>query len=171
MSAAQILTDAAAVVGGNAADRDLGKERSMARTVKAFNILTGHNLSERDGWMFMVFLKAARACTTPTGKADDYLDLSAYGALAGESVEEPDPQIELPLTGVSLTWIEWMGAGMPHQLLNEHRIDVLLESGDVLENRQASHICWTEDSCVKSWRLAQPEKSVTVPVTKPGDKL
>lgn len=58
----------------------------MGKTVKAFNAITGHNLSERDGWMFMVQLKAVRACTTPTGQPDDYQDGVAYFGLAGESV-------------------------------------------------------------------------------------
>ena len=57
----------------------------MGRTVAAFNALTGHNLSERDGWLFMGVLKMARACCTPSGRPDDYVDLSSYGALAGEA--------------------------------------------------------------------------------------
>lgn len=60
-------------------------ERSMSRTVNAFNAITGHTLSERDGWMFMVILKAARACNTPTGIGDDYEDGAAYFGLAGEA--------------------------------------------------------------------------------------
>lgn len=60
-------------------------ERSMLATVTAFNALTGHTLSERDGWLFMVTVKAARACATPTGIPDDYQDGAAYFALAGES--------------------------------------------------------------------------------------
>ena len=35
-------------------------ERSMASTVKAFNALTGHNLTESEGWEFMVLLKLVR---------------------------------------------------------------------------------------------------------------
>jgi hypothetical protein len=79
-AAAQHLQDRAAL-----RDQPAG-ERSMARTVSAFNALTGHAISERDGWLFMVALKAARACTTPSGIADDYQDGAAYFALAGESV-------------------------------------------------------------------------------------
>ena len=72
-----------------AAARDQpGGERSMRRTVDAFNALTGNKLSERDGWMFMVALKMARACTTPTGLADDYEDLAAYAGLAGECASQ-----------------------------------------------------------------------------------
>ena len=88
-TAVDILHRAAGHIEDRAAQRDQAQgERSMARTVAAFNALTGHQLSERDGWLFMVALKAARACCTPTGQPDDYEDLSAYGALAGESVRE-----------------------------------------------------------------------------------
>lgn len=65
-------------------DQPAGGERSMARVVKAFNAATGHVLTERDGWLFMVQLKLVRAATTQTGVADDYEDMAAYAALAGE---------------------------------------------------------------------------------------
>lgn len=85
-TAPDILRQAAQTIDDRAAERDLEQERSMGRTVAAFNSLSGYNLSERDGWLFMVILKAARATSTPTGNPDDYIDLAAYGALAGESV-------------------------------------------------------------------------------------
>ena len=85
-SAPDILKRAAKHMEDRAAARDQpGGERSMRRTVDAFNAITGHRVSERDGWMFMVMLKAARACTTPSGLPDDYEDLVAYAGLAGES--------------------------------------------------------------------------------------
>lgn len=87
LSAPDILKRAAKHMEDRAAARDQpGGERSMARTVAAFNAITGHTISERDGWMFMVMLKAARACTTAAGLPDDYEDLAAYAGLAGESV-------------------------------------------------------------------------------------
>lgn len=87
MKAQDILRQSAQHIEDRAKSRDQeGGERSMARTVTAFNALTGHTISERDGWLFMVILKAARACGTPTGLPDDYEDAAAYVALAGESV-------------------------------------------------------------------------------------
>ena len=87
MNASDILKRAAQHMEDRAAARDKPEgERSMARTVTAFNALTGHSLSERDGWLFMAVLKAARACSTASGVADDYEDGAAYFALAGESV-------------------------------------------------------------------------------------
>lgn len=64
----------------------------MARAVAMFNELVGSSgdaallgpgMSELDGWRFMVCLKLARSIN---GKfnADDYDDMAAYAALAGE---------------------------------------------------------------------------------------
>lgn len=88
VTAPDILKRAAQHMEDRAVARDQpGGERSMTRTVDAFNALTGHAISERDGWMFMVVLKAARACTTATGLADDYDDMAAYSGLAGEAAQ------------------------------------------------------------------------------------
>lgn len=58
-------------------------ERSMGRTVEAFNAITGHKLSEEQGWLFMVLLKAVRS-QQGKYKSDNFEDLIAYGALQGE---------------------------------------------------------------------------------------
>lgn len=59
-------------------------ERSMAKTVEAFNTITGRDLSETDGWLMMTLLKAVRA-NQGQFKSDNYEDLVAYAALMGES--------------------------------------------------------------------------------------
>src|SRR5690606_8402346 len=82
-TAHNLLQEAAKAVLDRAAERDVEEERSMGRCVRAFNELTGHQLSERDGWLFMAVLKAARATATPTGRKDDYVDGAAYFGLAG----------------------------------------------------------------------------------------
>lgn len=58
-------------------------ERSMARTIEAFNAITGRELTEREGWMFMILLKMVRGFQ---GKyhEDDYVDGAAYFGLLGE---------------------------------------------------------------------------------------
>ena len=87
MSAIGMLDDAQKAIGNRAAERDrTDGERSMRAAVDAFNALTGHKLTERDGWMFMVMLKASRA-QAGRFRADDYIDGAAYFALAGESAD------------------------------------------------------------------------------------
>ncbi len=59
-------------------------ERSMGKTVAAFNAITGKELSETDGWLLMTLLKAVRA-NQGNFKSDNYEDLTAYAALLGEA--------------------------------------------------------------------------------------
>lgn len=81
--AQRILKEAADNIDNRAAERDTDSERSMARAVAIFNAYSGRALTETEGWMFMVALKMARS---KAGKfqRDDYTDLAAYAALAGE---------------------------------------------------------------------------------------
>ncbi len=58
-------------------------ERSVADTVAMFNHLTKHELSEADGWKFLLLLKLVRA-ENGDFHADDYVDLAAYSGLLGE---------------------------------------------------------------------------------------
>jgi hypothetical protein len=60
-----------------------GGERSMGKTIAAFNIITGYNLTEEEGWLFMEILKQVRSMQG-SFKADNYEDLAAYAALRGE---------------------------------------------------------------------------------------
>lgn len=97
MKAPEILKQAARHIEDRAKARDQPEgERSMGKTVAAFNAITGNSLSERDGWVFMQVLKLARACNTASGLADDYEDAAAYAALAGEAASwKPDPVGEI----------------------------------------------------------------------------
>lgn len=59
-------------------------ERSMKRTVDMFNACFGTNLTETQGWQFMVCLKMARSVHGEFNM-DDFIDGTSYFALAGES--------------------------------------------------------------------------------------
>lgn len=59
-------------------------ERSMEVTVKAFNAITGHNLSVEQGWLFMGVLKMVRS-QQGAFKLDNYEDLAAYAGLQAEA--------------------------------------------------------------------------------------
>ncbi len=86
MDASAILTEAAETIKGRAAERDVEQERSMATTVKLFNEITHYDLTEYEGWMFMVCLKLARNRQgTMSFNRDHLLDGMAYMALALES--------------------------------------------------------------------------------------
>ncbi|CAM0102984.1 phosphofructokinase [Vibrio phage 159E36-2a] len=82
-SAVSMLNEAAECIGDRAAERDTDSERSMLATVNAFNAMYGTELTETQGWMFQVFLKASRA-KNGDFREDDYIDGASYFALAGE---------------------------------------------------------------------------------------
>lgn len=84
VSAADILQQAKDCLVNRASERDKEQERSMKSCVEAFNALTGKSLTETEGWIFMTVLKLARS-QGGNFKLDDYVDMAAYAALAGES--------------------------------------------------------------------------------------
>lgn len=86
VTASMLLAAAESHMGARASayDKPTG-ERSMGRTVAAFNEITGRDLLESEGWLLMELLKAVRDYTTPRGHADSQEDRVAYAALAGEA--------------------------------------------------------------------------------------
>lgn len=78
------LENALLALADRAAERDSEAERSMTATVNSFNAMFGTNLTEEQGWQFMVFLKISRS-KQGKFKADDYTDMAAYAALSGEA--------------------------------------------------------------------------------------
>lgn len=89
-SAPDLLIMAADTIGNRAA------ERSMERAVQMFNVWRGRHhqglMNEYEGWMFMVFLKLARAAEGKHSR-DDYVDGAAYQALACECIER---ELDIP---------------------------------------------------------------------------
>ena len=84
MTASDFLGAALNHLGDRAStyDKPTG-ERSMGRTVEAFNAITGHKLTEEHGWLFMCLLKQVRS-QQGKYKSDNYEDLTAYASLMGE---------------------------------------------------------------------------------------
>lgn len=83
-SAQAILQLGINAMAERAATRDMPTgERSMARAVAIFEAQSGVKLTESQGWMFMVCIKQARAAQGAFNP-DDYIDMAAYAALAGE---------------------------------------------------------------------------------------
>jgi hypothetical protein len=52
--------------------------------VPAFNMITGHSLTRKQGYLFMILLKAARS-QQGADKLDNWVDMAAYAGLAGEA--------------------------------------------------------------------------------------
>lgn len=87
IAAHQFLERGAQHLRDRAASRDAPDgERSMARCVAAFNAQEGTNLTEVQGWRFMIQLKYARSIHG-SFNPDDYEDLAAYAGLAGEAAQ------------------------------------------------------------------------------------
>ena len=72
-------------------------ERSMAATVEAFNAITGCDINEEEGWLFMGVLKMVRSQQGGPFKADTYEDWAAYGGLAGEAAARRQRQVDAGL--------------------------------------------------------------------------
>lgn len=84
MKAVEFLQQAQSEMFGRAVTYDCPDgERSMGKTVALFNALTGHSLTEQQGWKFMVCLKLVRS-EQGDYRADNYVDGAAYFSLAGE---------------------------------------------------------------------------------------
>lgn len=84
--AAELLGRAARHMHDRAAIYDApAGERSMGKTVAAFNAITGRDLSESEGWLFMALLKAVRAQTRSEPHQDSLEDMIAYAALYAEA--------------------------------------------------------------------------------------
>lgn len=85
MNAPQLLNRAAEIMQQRADEYDQPSgERSMAKTVAAFNAITGRDLTEREGWEFMLVLKQVRLFQTETHHQDSAEDAISYSALLAE---------------------------------------------------------------------------------------
>lgn len=87
-TAPEFLHQAASIMEQRAAQYDKpGGERSMAQTVDAFNIITGRDLSEAEGWLILQILKDVRQWQR-RGKChlDSAEDGVAYSALKAEAL-------------------------------------------------------------------------------------
>lgn len=62
-----------------------GKERNMSSIVKIFAALTGHELTEDQGWLFMTCLKLVRSQTAASFDEDSFVDGINYLALSAEA--------------------------------------------------------------------------------------
>lgn len=62
-------------------------ERSMGKTIGAFNIIAGRDLTESEGWLIMSLLKRVRQYSGQGYHKDSAEDGVTYGALEAEALE------------------------------------------------------------------------------------
>ncbi len=63
-------------------------ERSMGKCIAAFNIVTGRNLTEAEGWLLLQILKDVRQWQRPGFHQDSADDCIAYAALKAEAKQK-----------------------------------------------------------------------------------
>ncbi len=79
-----VFDDAKDTIVSRGEERDQADgERTIPRCVTAFNAITGHKLSNTDGWLFMEVLKKCRS-VQGSYKYDDFRDGVGYAALRAE---------------------------------------------------------------------------------------
>lgn len=61
-------------------------ERSMGRCIKAFNAITGRDVTEAEGWLLMQILKDVRQWSRKEYHRDSAEDCIAYAALKAEAL-------------------------------------------------------------------------------------
>lgn len=112
MKATDVLEKAAKHMRDRAATYDKPEgERSMSKTVAAFNAITGKSLSVAEGWQFMAVLKQVRAFQNPAKPHQDSLeDGVAYAALMAEEMLSAQPA---PFTAESIGAITAHGEAVP----------------------------------------------------------
>lgn len=88
MDAYDFLEDAADLLSQRGQQYDGLKERSMGKTIACFNLITGHELKESEGWLLMQLLKDVRQWTKEDYHHDSALDCIAYSALKAEALME-----------------------------------------------------------------------------------
>lgn len=85
LEAPDFLNQGVAEMGDRASTYDAPEgERSMKKTVEMFNALTGSDITEQQGWKFMVCLKLVRS-EQGAFRSDNFVDGAAYFGLAGET--------------------------------------------------------------------------------------
>jgi hypothetical protein len=87
-SAEEVLLYALETLKQRGQDYDLEheNERSMGKIVDVFNTITNRDLTEKEGYLFMLSLKLVRLGTSD--KLDSAVDLAGYSALIGETLND-----------------------------------------------------------------------------------
>lgn len=94
LTADDLLKKSLETLSERAKQRDVKQERSMLGAVHLFNRIHGvGELTEMQGWLFMISLKIQRAMLKCS--EDDLVDLLSYTALAAECYARQEAEREL----------------------------------------------------------------------------
>lgn len=86
-TAGEFLNKACAIMQSRSKEYDRPEgERSMGRTIEAFNAVAGRNLTEAEGWLLLQLLKDVRQWQRPEFHRDSAEDCVAYAALKAEAL-------------------------------------------------------------------------------------
>ena len=86
-TATEYLVQASELIGERAKTYDQPQgERSAGRTARAFNAITGRDLTESEIWLILMLLKQVRQWQKPGFHRDSAEDAVAYSALLAESL-------------------------------------------------------------------------------------
>jgi hypothetical protein len=110
-------------------------ERSMAATVGAFKCVSGVEMTEEQGWLFMGLLKMVRS-QQGEFKADNYEDEAAYSGLRGECAFAARSGDTAPPVADADGWIKWDGGECPED--GGVPWDVKYSDGEVVTSRYPS---------------------------------
>ena len=134
-------------------------ERSMLKTVHVFNTITGHSLSEAEGWLFQQILKDVRQWQRKDYHADSAEDCVAYSALKAEALARDGVLRELtdPLND-PFTWDE-IAKEFHQQSMKEEEHNALRASYAEYENEMNKHMkkqVWGIDLAADYERTDEP---------------
>jgi len=96
MQADEFLLNAATTLKSRGKDYDSSQnrieERSMKKTIEAFNSITGNELNEEDGWLILLLLKQTRQYSSTNYHHDSAIDSVGYAALLAECLSTNKPK-------------------------------------------------------------------------------
>jgi len=144
ITAQQLLNKAQTHMQARAATYDKPEgERSMAATVTAYNAITGHSLTEANGWLLMAVLKMVRDNQRKEPHPDSVEDFVAYSSLYGEARlgEVAKPLVDGGAVKTDDCWITWGGGECPVE--GSIIIYAKFRDGDISESTRAYGFDWT----------------------------
>lgn len=148
MKATDILEKAAQHMRDRAATYDKPEgERSMGKTVAAFNAITGRNLTTAEGWLMLAVLKQVRVFQAPEkAHVDSLEDGPAYLALMAEemlSVEPVKSSDEKPALKVGQVWRDRSGNEV--KITHEYGHEIFPFVGSNKETYKRNGYVWIEE--------------------------